>query len=163
MITKIVLTSLFSGVIVFCVIFALSQPSHYQLGKRLYSSLVSRKRIVIYFLVFVLVFIPVIFSLPRGMFLSPIVLAIYLRELVVSIIVATIFSFAWKIISVPIEDRKIAFEKIMLSVIKLRSAVVLIRGGLYRLNPLVLILEARRLVNITGQEQLLRKKLEIDD
>jgi hypothetical protein len=92
LVVKIALTWLLSSLVVIVVAALLKLRFT---GKSLYQILLNRKKITYLFFVLLILLIPVAFSLPRGKLLSPEVLAAYLMELVVSVIVVVSFGATW--------------------------------------------------------------------
>jgi hypothetical protein len=73
-------------------------------GKSFYEILLSRKRVipfVLFALVLLILLMPIVFSLPRGTWLSPTVLVVYLRELLVSVVIVVSFGATWKVLNDP--------------------------------------------------------------
>jgi hypothetical protein len=98
-IVNITLTSLLSALVVVA-IFALLRL-HFS-EKSLYEILLRRKKIAYLFLVFLILLMPVVFSLLGGKWLlSPGEWGVYTRELLVSVVIVMSFSVTWKILNEP--------------------------------------------------------------
>lgn len=97
-IVKITLTSILSGLVIAIIAVLLNLRVT---GKSLYEILLGRRKIVYFSLVLLILLIPIVFSLPRGTLLSHKVLAVYVRELLVSVFIVVLFSVTWRVLNAP--------------------------------------------------------------
>lgn len=168
---EMVLTSLLSGLIVALLAAMLSLR---YAGKKLYEILLSRERTTYLFFIVQILLIPVALSLLRGTRLSSIVLAAYLRQLVISVVVVASFYASWKLfgsarmvawklfgssraIAWVAASRLLAAEPfIIASVYRVAGTI---KQLVYAIVPRLLALEEKRLADVVGEEQRLRKQL----
>lgn len=101
---KITVTSLLSGLVVVIVAALLNLRFT---GKSLYEILLGRKKITYLFFILLILLIPIAFSLPKGTLLSPEVLAVYLRELLISVVIVVSFSVTWMALDDPASIRRL--------------------------------------------------------
>ena len=89
---RIVILSLVSGLIVMGIVTFLRFTA---IGRRVYDTLISHGVTVILLLLSLILVVPMVLSLFTGTLLSPSVVAMYVRELLISIAVVGSFSLAW--------------------------------------------------------------------
>jgi hypothetical protein len=96
LIAKTTLASLLSGLAV--IIIAVLLNSRFT-GKSLYEILLGRIKIIVSSLALLILLMPAVVSLLRGAWLSPEELALYVRELLVSVVTVVSFGVTWKVLS----------------------------------------------------------------
>jgi hypothetical protein len=116
-------TALLSGLVVLAIIVVFNLSRRYPVGNRIYAALLSRTKLGIILLVFLILLMPVMLSLFKGLPLSPKVLAEYARELLISVVVVLSAGITWKVLDrVPLKSRRQAKPYVQPLVTKLQPS-----------------------------------------